>query len=137
MRPAGHAATRIRGAAFPPGVTIRRRLRYTQEAEKEQGHIGVPRDEVGRRQARELAERLRGLPLRAVYSSDLRRAHETAETLAAPHGLPVIATAALRERSMGRWEGLRRSPTAASSPRCWTTWAFRRRLGALSSGTAL
>jgi probable phosphoglycerate mutase len=48
----------------------------------------------------------------AVVSSDLARAAQTAQTLADMLGLPVIAEPRLRERGLGRWEGLTRSEVA-------------------------
>jgi len=43
--------------------------------------------------------------VRAIYSSDAGRARETAELIAAPHGLTVAVRPALRERSYGILEG--------------------------------
>jgi 2,3-bisphosphoglycerate-dependent phosphoglycerate mutase len=59
----------------------------------------------GQRQAAEVAERFRGLAVRAVYASDLRRAQQTAAPLAAAVGVPVVLDARLRERSLGILEG--------------------------------
>ena len=70
-----------------------------------QGFADVPLSTAGREQARELAASLGERPIGAIYSSDLRRALETAEPLAARLGLPVVATAALRERNFGVNEG--------------------------------
>ena len=58
---------------------------------------------------RRLAEELRETAFDAVYASDLRRAFETAEILAAPHAVPVVADAGLREIDIGSWSGLTRS----------------------------
>jgi probable phosphoglycerate mutase len=71
-----------------------------------QGHSDTPLNETGREQARTLAGALAGEPLDAVYSSDLARARETAEIVAAAHGLEVRTDAELRERNFGSWEGL-------------------------------
>jgi broad specificity phosphatase PhoE len=71
-----------------------------------QGWADPPLNELGRRQAGELAERLRDVPFDAVYTSDLRRAHETAEIVAAPHGAPVVTDEGLREIDVGSWSGL-------------------------------
>ncbi len=67
----------------------------------------------GLRQAVEAAERFRGQPVRALYSSDLRRALETAAAFSDVLGLPVHADARLRERSLGVLEG---TPSATISP---------------------
>ena len=74
-----------------------------------QGWADAPLNDTGRAQARELAEQLRSTPFDAVYSSDLSRAHETAEIVAAPHGVPVISDAGLREIDVGSWSGLTRA----------------------------
>jgi probable phosphoglycerate mutase len=70
-----------------------------------QGHTDVPLSAMGREQAEELADRLMALPIGAIWSSDLRRALETARPLAARLGLEVSVTAALRERNFGDDEG--------------------------------
>src|SRR5689334_15025537 len=59
---------------------------------------------AGVRQAEGARELLRSVPLRAVYSSPLLRAVQTAEVVARPHGLAVVPLEALREGSVGRWE---------------------------------
>lgn len=59
----------------------------------------------GRDQGQRLADRLSRAKLDAVYSSDLARARETAELIAAPHGLAVELREDLRERSFGVLEG--------------------------------
>jgi probable phosphoglycerate mutase len=71
-----------------------------------QGWADPPLNETGRAQAAELSEQLRGVPFDAVYSSDLRRAHETAEIVGAPHGVPVVVDSELREIDIGSWSGL-------------------------------
>jgi probable phosphoglycerate mutase len=71
-----------------------------------QGHADPPLNDTGRRQAHELAAALRGEPIAAVYASDLRRARETAEIVAADLGLPVTVDERLREVDVGAWSGL-------------------------------
>ena len=70
-----------------------------------QGQIDSLLTARGRTQARRAAERLAEMNVRAVYSSDAGRARETAELIAAPHGLTVAVRPALRERSYGILEG--------------------------------
>ncbi len=81
-----------------------------------QGHADPPLNDAGRAQARELAERLASTRFDAVYSSDLARAHETAEILAASHAVPVIADTGLREVDVGSWSGLTRSEISERFP---------------------
>jgi broad specificity phosphatase PhoE len=71
-----------------------------------QGHADTPLNEAGRIQAAELADALGSERISAVYSSPLRRAHETAAIVAARLGLDVRALEALREIHVGDWEGL-------------------------------
>jgi broad specificity phosphatase PhoE len=71
-----------------------------------QGHTDRPLNEYGRRQARELADRLARDGIEAVYASDLARARETAEIIGARLGLDVVVDADLREKNWGSWEGL-------------------------------
>jgi probable phosphoglycerate mutase len=71
-----------------------------------QGWADPPLNELGRAQARDLAAQLADVPFDAVYSSDLRRAQETAVIVAAPHGVPVEVDPELREIDVGSWSGL-------------------------------
>ena len=70
------------------------------------GREDVPLNENGRRQAAAVAASLSGMSVDAVYSSPLRRALETAEAIAAVHGLPVEVDEALTEMDVGEMEGL-------------------------------
>jgi broad specificity phosphatase PhoE len=71
-----------------------------------QGHADPPLNDAGREQARELADRLAGENIAAVYTSDLRRARETAEILAARFDAEIVALRELREIDVGSWQGL-------------------------------
>ena len=71
-----------------------------------QGQTDRPLSDYGRRQARELAEELADEGLEAIYSSDLARAHETAEIVGERLGLAVGLDPDLREKDWGSWEGL-------------------------------
>jgi broad specificity phosphatase PhoE len=70
-----------------------------------QGGSDTRLNELGREQAHALAEQLDG-DVDVVYSSDLARARETAEIVAAKLGLEIRLDPRLRERSFGSWEGL-------------------------------
>jgi broad specificity phosphatase PhoE len=73
-----------------------------------QGYTDIPLNDAGRKQAARAGEALRGRPLKGILSSDLSRARETAEIIAAPHGLPVFTTDKLREVQIGDLEGMTR-----------------------------
>ncbi len=62
-------------------------------------------NEKGREQAQQVAQRLAEEAIDAVVASDLHRAIQTAEIIAAPHGLPVRTTKLLRERDWGGFTG--------------------------------
>lgn len=64
---------------------------------------GVHLNEEGQRQAAALAQRLADLPLRAIYSSPLERARETAHALAQPHQLDPQIHPGLIEVNVGDW----------------------------------
>lgn len=66
---------------------------------------GVLLNEQGRVEARDLAERLARLPVRAVYSSPLERAVETAEFIGSRLSLKVKKFEALGELNFGDWTG--------------------------------
>lgn len=72
-----------------------------------QGHADTPLNAAGQAQARRLAAALTGDKLDALYSSDLRRAHETAEIVGELLRLPVTVDPDLREIDVGSWSGLK------------------------------
>ena len=67
--------------------------------------IDEPLAEIGRRQAECVAAALATRPLAAVYCSPLKRAVETAATIAAEHGVTVTPVESLVEVRVGRWSG--------------------------------
>jgi broad specificity phosphatase PhoE len=70
-----------------------------------QGSIDEPLNERGREQAHELAREVAGLGLRALYTSHLRRARETAEIVGAELGLEPRVDERFAESHRGEWEG--------------------------------
>jgi alpha-ribazole phosphatase len=86
------------------------------------GHLDVPLSPLGERQMARLASRLRAVTLDAVYASDLERARQSAEILAAPHGLHPLPVPALREFAMGRWEGLTAEQIRGQDDVAFATW---------------
>jgi broad specificity phosphatase PhoE len=67
--------------------------------------IDVPLDSDGLREAVELAQRLARLPITAIYSSDLKRARQTAETIQASTNAALYTTSELRPWNLGIFGG--------------------------------
>ena len=87
-----------------------------------QGHADPPLNDAGRAQAATLAAQLIGDGIAAVYSSDLRRASETARIVANRLGLDVTEDPALREIDVGSWSGLTRDEGRERFPEGFARW---------------
>src|SRR5207244_663148 len=88
-----------------------------------QGQSDSPLTERGLAQARELGRALTSETIRAVYSSDLGRAMNTAREVAAPHGLEVCADVRLREIDTGGFTRKGVTEIDAEYPGVRATWA--------------
>lgn len=87
-----------------------------------QGHADPPLNGIGRHQAEELADGLAEDGIAAVYSSDLRRASETARVVGERLGLSVTEDPALREIDVGSWSGLTREEVSERYPEGFARW---------------
>ena len=90
-----------------------------------QGHLDIPLNEFGMAQAGRLTEALHSEALDAVYCSDLARARQTAQGLAAGAGLRLHEEAGLRERSFGIFEGMTWQEIALRWPEQSLRWRQR------------
>lgn len=72
---------------------------------KIQGHLDSPLTEKGRADAKKLGLRLKNKNIDLAYSSDLKRAIDTAEIILGSRE-KVIPLKALREIGVGKWEGM-------------------------------
>jgi broad specificity phosphatase PhoE len=90
-----------------------------------QGQRDVSLTTAGRRELRLLCEKCSQHPVRAVYSSDLRRARQTADAVARKFGLDVEVRPELREMRFGKWEGLSWNQIARRFPRLASSWIQR------------
>ena len=85
-----------------------------------QGHQDIPLNDLGLVQAEAagqyLLRRHQQKPFAAVVSSDLLRAHQTAEAVAKTLNMPVQGESALRERHYGLFEGKTPKEAAAYDP---------------------
>ena len=90
-----------------------------------QGQRDVSLTNAGRRELRLLYEKCSRYPVRAVYSSDLPRARQTAEAVARKFGLEVEVRPELREMHFGQWEGLSWNQIARRFPKLAALWIER------------
>jgi 2,3-bisphosphoglycerate-dependent phosphoglycerate mutase len=90
-----------------------------------QGHLDIPLNETGRRQAERMALALADEPISAIYASDLTRAWETAQYLGRIQGIEVTREEGLRERGFGDFEGKTFAEIAALLPDQSLRWRQR------------
>lgn len=87
-----------------------------------QGHADPPLNEAGRNQARELAAHLAAESYGALYTSPLRRAHETAQIVGRVLQLEPRVSNALKEVDVGSWSGLTRTEIESRFPEGYRRW---------------
>jgi broad specificity phosphatase PhoE len=87
-----------------------------------QGATDLPLSEVGIRQAEEIAATLSAESVRAVYSSDLKRARQTAQLISQPHDIEVAIEQDIRELDHGALEGLTFAEIKENYPAFISRW---------------
>lgn len=87
-----------------------------------QGQLDPPLSDRGRAQALRLARRIAARRPAAIYASDLVRAMQTAEPVAAATGVDIRPSTDLREIYLGEWEGLHATELAERYPDAWAAW---------------
>jgi broad specificity phosphatase PhoE len=103
-------------------LLVRHGLTEWNATGRSQGHSDVPLADEGRRMARALAARLEPVGIDAAVASDLCRARETAEIVLGARSLPIETTPALRELSLGAWEGLTSEDIGRDFPEARAAW---------------
>lgn len=83
-----------------------------------QGQTPGALNEVGRRQAEEVARKMAAEHIDVFVSSDLGRSIETCEIIARPHGASVVTTPLIRERNWGDFTG-KYIPSLPKDPAQW------------------
>jgi probable phosphoglycerate mutase len=99
-----------------------------------QGHLDIPLNAEGERQARLLAETLAPDRIDLLVSSDLQRARQTAQAVANLRGLPLLVEPGLRERCYGGFEGLLYAEIEQRFPAEFAAWQGRDIDGSLPEG---
>lgn len=87
-----------------------------------QGSSDIPLNDNGRSQAQKLAQHLANEKFDAVYSSDLSRAAETAQTITQQTIVPDVR---LREIGFGVFEGFTFAEIEQKYPEQWDLWRKR------------
>jgi probable phosphoglycerate mutase len=90
-----------------------------------QGHLDIALNAEGERQAAALGRALAEERIDALYSSDLRRAMQTAQGVAGPRGMALAIEPALRERCYGALEGLLYEDIGERYPEAYAMWRAR------------
>ncbi|MDO9301084.1 MAG: alpha-ribazole phosphatase, partial [Anaerolineales bacterium] len=88
-------------------------------ARRFQGQSDIPLNEVGKKQAKALANRLSAEHFDSIYSSDLQRATETAKIICKSEWHSDLR---LREVNFGDWEGLTYGEIKEKHPDTLSAW---------------
>ncbi len=94
------------GVALMRIYLVRHGLTHWNHEFRYQGHTDIELSPQGIEQAFALKKRLKGEDIKAIFSSDLRRARQTAEIINQEHNLEIQIDPALKEVNFGVWEGL-------------------------------
>lgn len=89
-----------------------------------QGHMDLSLSELGKEQALRVAKHLSTLRPDAIYSSDLKRALDTAAPTAAFWHMPIHKREGLREIDSGDWSGLPHATIAERYADSWKSFRF-------------
>lgn len=103
-------------------VLVRHASSTWNDERRIQGQLDPPLSAKGREQAERVAARFRGVEVEGFYSSDLRRAVETAAAIGRELGREPELVPELREVALGEWEGLNRDEIVARYPDEWERW---------------
>ncbi|ALB45407.1 MULTISPECIES: histidine phosphatase family protein [Clostridium] len=84
-----------------------------------QGHKDSPLTEVGISQAQKLRDRLINEKIDLIYSSESKRAYDTAKIIQHNRNIPINIKKELKEIHMGKWEGMNQTDIINKYPETW------------------
>jgi broad specificity phosphatase PhoE len=93
--------------------------------ERFRGRVDIELDETGRRQAEAAAEKIAQWEVEAIYSSPLKRAMTTAQSIADRLGLTVQPLEGIIDMDFGEWQGLPISETKEKYGALFDLWRHR------------
>jgi broad specificity phosphatase PhoE len=101
------------------------------------GQADIELNKTGIRQAGLLAKYLEDIPFEAIYSSPLKRALKTAETIADLHGIKVTVAPELTDFDYGKWQGLTLDKVKERYPQLYEEWLKNPQLTRMPNGEGL
>lgn len=101
------------------------------------GRADIPLDPTGKVQARAVARRLTGFHIRKIYSSPLKRALETAETIGEKLHLTPEVIPNLIEIDCGIWQGLSCWAVQKRFPKLYQKWLTKPHQAKIPKGETL
>ena len=103
-------------------IIVRHGRTEWNRVERFRGRADIGLDEVGMKQAEAAAQRIKGWPISAIYSSPLRRALSTAEIIAANLDLKVQPMPGIIDIDYGAWQGLSTEDVVARDGNLYAQW---------------
>jgi len=101
------------------------------------GRSDIPLDDVGIKQAKAITKRLSSSGIKAVYSSPLKRALETAQIIAKRFNLKVKVVDDLIDFDFGKWQGLSLEEVQKQFPETYQKWLKEPHLANIPNGENL
>lgn len=118
-------------------VVIRHGRTEWNRVERFRGRADIELDEIGVRQAEAAAERLSTWPIKAVYTSPLKRAFTTASVLAKRLGLEPAVLPEIIDIDYGDWQGLTPEDVSTRNHRLFSAWLTSPNLVKFPNGESL
>lgn len=103
-------------------ILIRHGQTRWNRAEKYRGRAHLALNKIGRKQAEAIALSIKGLPIAAIYTSPLKRAVETANTMSKHTGVPVQILGGLIDIDYGGWQGISPEEAVKRDSELYTKW---------------
>jgi len=101
------------------------------------GRVDVELNETGIKQAKLLSEYLEDVPIKAIYSSPLKRAFKTAKTISESHDIEVMAARELIDFDYGEWQGLSHDMVREKHKALYDEWSNNPQLVKMPKGESL
>ncbi len=103
-------------------VLIRPGCTDFDEQNRIQGTLDIPLNDHGQDQVLQIAEDLREIPLKKIYSAPCEPARGTAESLSAELGVPIKELENLANLNQGLWQGMVVDDIRRKHPKVFKQW---------------